>query len=407
VDPGLFRTLLDALYTGILSLSRSTALPLFGLAQMYEIAAVPWTCEQYLCSQLASVASGEAMLAMAERASEHNALGVLRQAGDFLALDFVDLRTDENLGFLSVTLPVLVAILESDKLADRGETKVFDFVVAWMEHDPVRKADAAQLATAIRWALIPPVHLSKAVLSHPLFVGADGFQEAMMFALRWHATAGDTQHQRELVADAANPKAVTRRELIRLKYTADFDESGVMFYCGTAGDTRAYRNPHGENKSCDVKVSSNTARGNFDPAKIVQRMPGQATKNSTGNNPSSYVEVSLPAGVELQVDHYCLRHGQPTAQRRLRSWDLLGSANSGRFGGTQLTVLRAHTNDESLPAAQGANGATASWAVEPGGWFNTFRIQLTGQDSSESQYLSCAGIELYGFLRLPEKSPWK
>jgi hypothetical protein len=112
----------------------------------------------------------------------------------------------------------------------------------------------------------------------------------------------------------------------------------------------------------------------------------------TENEPGEWLSVVLPNGDALEVSHYCLRHGSNSGEGRLRSWEL-----QGREGDcADWVALRKHTNDEAL-ADEGF--ATAGWAVEGGkGPFSQFRVLSTGKDSSGSNYLHCAGLELYGVL---------
>ena len=71
--------------------------------------------------------------------------------------------------------------------------------------------------------------------------------------------------------------------------------------------------------------------------------------------------------------------------------------------GQAWTTLRSHRNDASL--ADTAH-STAGWAVAPrveggtGACFSHFRVRQTGKNSSNTDHLFCAGIELYGELEL-------
>ncbi|GMH75555.1 hypothetical protein TL16_g06800 [Triparma laevis f. inornata] len=106
--------------------------------------------------------------------------------------------------------------------------------------------------------------------------------------------------------------------------------------------------------------------------------------------------LALGGGVELEVSHYCLRHGNDYGGGRLRHWDLQASQDGGTW-----TTLRSHSDDQALPDAA---FSTAGWAVEGGkGAFSQFRIRQTGLNSND-QYncLWCAGIELYGVLHPPQ-----
>ncbi|GMH68188.1 hypothetical protein TrLO_g10133 [Triparma laevis f. longispina] len=68
--------------------------------------------------------------------------------------------------------------------------------------------------------------------------------------------------------------------------------------------------------------------------------------------------LALGGGVELEVSHYCLRHGNDYGGGRLRHWDLQASQDGGTW-----TTLRSHSDDQALPDAA---FSTAGWAVEGG-----------------------------------------
>jgi hypothetical protein len=58
-------------------------------------------------------------------------------------------------------------------------------------------------------------------------------------------------------------------------------------------------------------------------------------------------------------------------------------------------ALRTHTGDVSLNGA----GASASWSVEGAREsYRCFRVIQTGENSNNTHYLPCSGVELYGDL---------
>jgi hypothetical protein len=116
----------------------------------------------------------------------------------------------------------------------------------------------------------------------------------------------------------------------------------------------------------------------------------------TKDVPSSWFAVDL---LHFQVlpRAYALRHGGNYKADSLRTWDFQGS-NDGRT----WTVIRRHTNDESL------NGpfATATFEVHTTQRFRCFRILQTGHNSSNHNFLVLSGLELYGDLwEIEDASP--
>lgn len=110
--------------------------------------------------------------------------------------------------------------------------------------------------------------------------------------------------------------------------------------------------------------------------------------------------------LEVMITRYSLRHTDSRYKsiflcihplirdsECLRNWTLAGSKD----GGSTWTILSTHTND----AALAVKSAMASWPVDAKNQYYTqFRIQQTGKNSSNSDYLSMAGMELYGYVRL-------
>ena len=172
---------------------------------------------------------------------------------------------------------------------------------------------------------------------------------------------------------------------------SDFDTNGVLHLLGTRGRTVPYTNPQTTGRVI-VTVSSLLAGpynldgvgGFIDHARpTAQNQNGNWTNNAAG----SFVVVQLP--LPLVATEYTVRHGN-SAGYALRNWNLEGSND-----GVDWVVLRQHVNDTTLTVAE---YSTATWDVNNPDRlaFSRFRIITTGFDSSGTQYLSMAGLELYG-----------
>ena len=137
-------------------------------------------------------------------------------------------------------------------------------------------------------------------------------------------------------------------------------------------------------------VSSGSSFQNGAVELFVQHAHAAPVHNFTNNIPPSWLAVDLGEGRSLVVDHYCLRSDN-NSDYKLRSWELQGSLD-----GQTWQTLRAHQGDSSLSSQ---SMSTAAWPVDAGAQaFRHFRILQTGANSSGSQHLMCAGIELYGVL---------
>eukprot|EP00729_Bicosta_minor_P002582 gene2582-biopygen6057 len=176
-------------------------------------------------------------------------------------------------------------------------------------------------------------------------------------------------------------------------HTGAFDGNGVLHWIGSGCGTKEYTNPHGKPGGVVAKMSSVYNNYGCTPSRFVEHAPLNQD-NYTEDTANSWMSVDLGEGRHLAPDYYCLRHGCSGGNDRLRHWRLEGSNDDSTW-----TLLKTHANDQALPEQK---YSTASWPIEAaadGASYRYFRIFQTGKDSSGDNYLICAGIELYGFLR--------
>ena len=166
-----------------------------------------------------------------------------------------------------------------------------------------------------------------------------------------------------------------------------FDQAGVLNHIGTAGGTRAWANPCA---SGDVSVAwSSVHSGRED--QFVSKWDCQVATSVTTNQANSWMRVDLGATRSLAVSHYALRTSNKNYPFSLRHGELQGAnAAAGPW-----TTLRRHDNDASIETKP---GCVAAWAVEGAAPFRFFRVHQHGPNANNTNYLVCAGIELYGVL---------
>lgn len=165
-----------------------------------------------------------------------------------------------------------------------------------------------------------------------------------------------------------------------------------MHWKGTQGGTQAYQNPQ-KIGAVRTDASSEEGYGMYAAHRLVQGEETDGGHNFTVDMPGQWMSVALLGGDALEVNYYCLRHGNSDeGDCRLYSWELQGRAGDG----ADWETLRTHTDDEALADEA---FATAGWAVEGGkGAFSQFRLLSTGANSNGNNFLVCAGLELYGAL---------
>ncbi len=196
------------------------------------------------------------------------------------------------------------------------------------------------------------------------------------------------------VAIGWSPFRITVVDGVRLRFESPFDTNGVLYYIGTDGGRRAYSNPQ---VAGDVVVTcSGTSRRSYSASRFVANRHARPVFNPTDDQPNSWMAVDLGACRDLSPDHYCLRHGygETAYSYVLRHWELQGSVD-----GAAWETLRRHVNDAAIAGALAETDWAIATAVVGGRFFRHFRVLQTGPNSSGSNHLNCAGIELYGVLR--------
>ena len=165
-------------------------------------------------------------------------------------------------------------------------------------------------------------------------------------------------------------------------YSSDFDTGGLLYYLGTKGNTQGWTNP-GIAGIVGVSASSTGTRSE----RIGMFVGRTATRTLTKDEKNADMSLDLK-GVRMNVTRYTLRHYVSQSAHYLRDWNLEGSID-----GNNWCVLKEHCADTGITGA----GGTHTWTVSNPGWFQHFRIIMTGPNSTTSySNLCCSGIELYG-----------
>merc|ERR1711994_635456 len=87
----------------------------------------------------------------------------------------------------------------------------------------------------------------------------------------------------------------------------------------------------------------------------------------------AWASIEFVDGVTVKPTKYTLSHYTAYGGYCLRSWAFEGSED-----GAQWTVIKEHSNDESLKR----RGQSHSWDTpNADGYFSRFRVRMTGEDS--------------------------
>ncbi|XP_068180119.1 kelch-like protein 38 isoform X2 [Antennarius striatus] len=162
ITSAILSTIIDYVYTGLISISMDVVLPLMQAASMLQYDRLFEACSSFLQEQL----SPDNCLSMI-RLSEIMYCNSLREKAKEVAMkSFSDVSVSEDLCELS--LPELMGYLEDDSLCAEEE-QVFETLVLWIHHDPLSRHGAiSELFKKVRLRYIHPTYLFQFIANDPL-----------------------------------------------------------------------------------------------------------------------------------------------------------------------------------------------------------------------------------------------
>jgi E3 ubiquitin-protein ligase HECTD1 len=178
------------------------------------------------------------------------------------------------------------------------------------------------------------------------------------------------------------------------------DKDGVLFYLGTKGGGQGYGNPGEEGGLVKCTKSS---QGVGEPSQFVDHKSGRGSSN-TKAQPNSFMSVDLQLCRVSNMTKYVLRHGYSSGggNCRLLHWRLQGSEDGAAW--TDIDV-----QDHAQSPLPNAAYSTAAFDIPagPGTEWKHLRLRQTGKNSNGTDYLVCAGLEVYGTVGLYRPKPTK
>ena len=168
-------------------------------------------------------------------------------------------------------------------------------------------------------------------------------------------------------------------------YESDYDGNGVVYWVGTKyGTEKEWQNPW---KRGLIKIKSTE----WDYGGAEDMVANEACNTLSMNNFGAWVSIEFDNKLMIQPTKYTLSHYLYYDGCYLRSWVFEGSID-----GAEWTVIRDHSDDESL----NGQGQSHSWDTPNAEqYFNRFRVRMTGEDSDGRWYLAAHALEIYGFVR--------
>jgi len=289
------------------------------------------------------------------------------------------------------TLPfeTIVDLMESNTLAVSSEFVVYKAVCAYIQaNNTLSESEKIRLFETVRFPYMGYKELEEVDKNKE--VPRNLLTEALLIRLRkFEGSSKKDSDKDEIENESPKCKRATPRALYatELEYSIDFDNKGVFYYVGTDGYKDHWENPA---LKCYVTVTcSSLEKGSIEDVVITYRdvAPSDCW---TSDIPSSWIAVNLGPKRSLIPKYYTLRHGGSSRADSLRNWTLQASNDAKNWD-----VLRRHVGDISLNGVY----ASCSWPIEGvRKAYRHFRVLQTGKNSSNHNFLSLSGFELYGSL---------
>lgn len=158
----ILSSIIDYVYTGLISISMDDVLPLMQAASMLQYGRLFEACSSFLQEQL----SPDNCLSMIRLSDIMSCKSLRDKAKEMAMKSFCDVSISEDLCELSLT--ELMGYLEDDSLCAEEE-QVFETLVAWIHHDPLsRRGAISDLFKKVRLRYIHPTYLFQFIANDPL-----------------------------------------------------------------------------------------------------------------------------------------------------------------------------------------------------------------------------------------------
>ncbi|KAM9851484.1 kelch-like protein 38 [Aulostomus maculatus] len=162
ITSAVLSSIIDYVYTGLVSISMDNVLPLMQAASMLQYVRLFEACSSFLQLQL----NPDNCLSMIRLSEIMNCNSLRNKAKEIAMERFSDVSVSEDLCELS--LPELMGYLEDDSLCAEEE-QVFETLVAWIHHDPLsRRGAICDLFKKVRLRYIHPTYLFQFIANDPL-----------------------------------------------------------------------------------------------------------------------------------------------------------------------------------------------------------------------------------------------
>ncbi|XP_039615560.1 kelch-like protein 2 isoform X2 [Polypterus senegalus] len=171
--------LIDYVYTAEIQVTEENVQVLLPAAGLLQLQDVKKACCEFLESQLHPTNC----LGIRAFADMHACTELLNQANTFAELHFADVVQGEE--FLNLGIEQVCSLIASDKLTVPSEEKVFEAVIAWVNHDKdVRQEHMAHLMEHVRLPLLSREYLR--VEEESLVKNSSACKDYLIEAMKYH-----------------------------------------------------------------------------------------------------------------------------------------------------------------------------------------------------------------------------
>uniref|UniRef100_A0A674HZ31 Kelch like family member 2 n=1 Tax=Terrapene triunguis TaxID=2587831 RepID=A0A674HZ31_9SAUR len=181
VDGWTLRMLIDYVYTAEIQVTEENVQVLLPAAGLLQLQDVKRTCCEFLESQLHPINC----LGIRAFADMHACTDLLNKANTYAEQHFSDVILSEE--FLNLGVEQVCSLISSDKLTIASEEKVFEAVIAWVNHDKdVRQELMARLMEHVRLPLLSREYLVQRVEEETLVKNSSACKDYLIEAMKYH-----------------------------------------------------------------------------------------------------------------------------------------------------------------------------------------------------------------------------
>uniref|UniRef100_A0A8C4I7W6 Kelch-like family member 2 n=1 Tax=Dicentrarchus labrax TaxID=13489 RepID=A0A8C4I7W6_DICLA len=186
--------LVDYIYTAEIQVTEDNVQALLPAAGLLQLNEVKKACCEFLSSQL----HPSNCLGIRAFADLHACSQLLTQANSYAEQHFTEVVGSEE--FLNLGMEQVSSLIASDKLTIPTEEKVFEAVIAWVNHDKdVRQEHLAHLMEHVRLPLLSREYLVQRVEEESLIKNSSACKDYLIEAMKYHLLPAD---QRALMKTA-------------------------------------------------------------------------------------------------------------------------------------------------------------------------------------------------------------